>query len=316
MIRKFHFGKSVVLGVALIVASGVFSGLQSQQENITEAGAAAAGDQIPIQNYDPIAITDPRFIVDNLNLSRRYASNGEGEILDISFDITNLTSDPIEMSAYVMAFWETNAIDQPLRAYIPYPQWRIHDPDRERHLVHYMTVTPEDIPDEQIWTKDDPDYKKQRVIWNRMRNSVAGNRPIPEFRPPFWKYLTYMTSNPDKGLKFTLHGRTGPTLDKVVQSNYIPPTPEEKKKRMHKTLDKHKYTLLHNRRKVEFRSHHFTRYRADFKFFNMFSVVLFDLGKVGQAAEQEGRELEPDEEKVNPLVYKVTYRLNPKSIKY
>ena len=316
MIGKVHYGKSVLLGVFLVLASGIFSALQSQDPNITEAGAAAAGEGLKIQNYDPIAITDPRFTVNNMNLSRRYASNGEGEILDISFDITNLTSDPIEMSAYVTAFWETDAIDRPLRAYIPYPQWRIHDPDKETHLVHYITVTPNDIPDEEIWTDKDPDYMKQKVIWDRMKNSVAGNRPIPPFRPPFWKFLTYMNNNPNKGLNFTLYGRTGPTLDKVVQSNYIPPTPEEKKLKMHKTLAEHKYTLLHNRRKCEFRSHHFSRYRADFNFFNMISIVLFDRGKVQLAAEQEGRELAPNEERANPLVYKVTYRINPKNIKY
>ncbi len=318
MIGKYHHGRTVLLGAFLVLVSGVFSTLLSQQENITEAGAgsAASADGIPLQNYNPIALTDPRFTVNNMNFSRRFASNGEGEFLDISFDITNLVNEPIELSAYVMAFWETNAVDEPLRTYIPYPLWRHHDPDKEQFVTLYSTVTPRDITDAEIWNEKDPDFKAYEVIINRMKNSVAGNRPISDFRPPFWKYLTYMTQNPEKGLNFTLYGRVGPTPDKTIQSNYIPPTPEEKKNKVHKTVAEHKYTLLHNRRKCEFRSHHYTRYRADFKFFNMISIVLFDRGKVQQAAEQAGRTLAENEKKVDPLVYKVTYGINPRTIKY
>lgn len=311
-------GKTALLAAAIILFSGVFSGLFSQAENISEAEGSGPSPEgtLSLNRYNPLAITDPRFVVDNLNFSKRYASNGEGEILDVSFDITNLTNNPIELSAYVMAFWETDAVDQPLREYIPYPNWRLFDPDRHRFLVHYNTITPRDIKPEEIWTEKDPDYKRYEVLLNRRRNSIAGNRPIDEFNPPFWKYLSYMAANPTKGLNFTLYGRVGPTLDKVVQSNYIPPTPEEKKNKVHKTLAEHKYTLLHNRRKCEFRSHHFSRYRADFNFFNMVSIVLFDRDKAAEAAEQAGRELAPGEKRAEAMVYKITRKLNPRTIRY
>jgi len=131
-----------------------------------------------------------------------------------------------------------------------------------------MTVTPSDINDNDVWDRNDPDYLSYEKIVNRMENSVSATEPVYHLHPPFWKYLTYVTKNPEKGLKFTLYGEKGPTQDKLVQSNYIPPTPEEKKIRIHKTLVKHKYTLDQNRKKTIFRSHHFSKFRTDYFFFN------------------------------------------------
>ncbi|MBI3395885.1 MAG: hypothetical protein HY042_08625, partial [Spirochaetia bacterium] len=281
---------------AAIVISGVFSVLTSQPQgqNIQDGGQkpgekkadAPAKDaqkgprlQMAVQDYSPISITDTRFVVRNLNFDRRYAGNGLGEFLDVVFDIANLTSDPVDMYAYVLAYYETDAVDRAGRRLIPYPSWRINDPERNDFVVHFITTTPNDIADSDIWGEKDREYQRSEYIQKHLQASLGANEPLGKLRPPFWKVLNYVEHTPTKGLKFTLFGEKGPAPNEITQTNYEPPNAEEKKNRMHKTLEKHKYTLEHNRRLTTFRSHHFSPFRSRYVFFNSAAVLLFDAGK-------------------------------------
>lgn len=271
-----------------ILFVGVFS--VASQQNITD-GTTKPGEKpaekpaekkdatktvMSIEDYSPISIEDPRFTVRNVSFDRRAAGNGNGEFLDVVFDVVNLTSAPVEIYAYVMAFFETDAVDRAGRQLIPYPVWRQNDPARTNYLMHFMTITPKDVPENEIWSETDDDYVNTMRVWDRLRTSLGATEPRGKIYPPYWKVLNYLALNPTSGLKFTLYGDKGPGQNEMTQSNYTPPTPEEKKLRMHKAMDQHKYTLEHNRRQTVFRSHHFSAYRSGFVFFNSVSIIFFD----------------------------------------
>ncbi len=267
-----------------ILFAGVFS-VASQQPNITDGtkpGEKPAEKKegtktvMSIEDYSPISIEDPRFTVRNVTFDRRAAGNGNGEFLDVVFDVINLTSNPVEIYAYVMAFYETDAVDRAGRTLIPYPVWRANDPARTDFLMHYLTITPKDVPDSEIWNESDDDYLHTMRTWDRLRTSLGASEPRGKIYPPYWKILNYLALNPASGLKFTLYGDKGPGQNEITQSNYTAPTAEEKKLRMHKAMDQHKYTLEHNRRQTVFRSHHFSAYRSGFVFFNSVSIIFFD----------------------------------------
>lgn len=309
-----------ILIVALLIAGGLVSQTPpattptSQPQPTTEPAPAGPGKAIQLQEFDPIAVKDPRFVVSNVNFDRRYAPNGVGEFLDVVFDIRNLTSQPVELTAYVMAFWETDAVDRNSRRLIPYPTWRTNDPARSDFMVHYITMTPRDIPPTEIWSDQDKDYKHYAHIADSIRNSVATTEPIADPLPPFWKYLSYISERPTQGLKFTLFGEKGPGQNEVIQTNYVPQTAEEKKKKIHRTLSQHKYTLEHIRRMTTFRSHHYSEYRAGYRYFNTVSIVLFDAKRAAEYEAQLKAGRKPGEARVDALVFKQTYRV-PRDLK-
>ena len=292
-----------VFGILLI--SGSVSVLVSQDQ----PDQSQEGAKLSIQDFDPIAEKDSRIVLNNLNLDRRFATNGLGEFLDVSFDIFNQTSEAIDLYAFVMAYHETDAIMREARDLIPYPEWRVNDPDRNRFLVHFITVTPLDIQSEEVWSTLDPSIKATfENIVNRMRNLPIAVGPIDDVLPPFWGYVSYVSQKPTQGLRFRLFGEAGPSTEQeALQTNYIPPTDEERKKWTHPTLPQHKYTLEHSRRHSVFRSHHYSPFRANYKFFNMVSILLFDAAKV-EANEQA----QDGAQQSNALVYKRTFRLSRK----
>lgn len=294
-------------GIGLLVFLGAFSVLFGQ----APGGAADGGVQrISLQDYNPKSERDSRIVVSNFNMDRRYASNGRGEFLDVIFDVYNQTSEAIDIYGFVLAFYETDAVLKEAREVIPYPSWRINDPDSSRFLVHFITITPLDIQPDEVWKVLDPEIKVSfESIIARMRNRPVSLGPIDHVRPPFWGYLTYISQKPTQGLRFKLYGEAGPgSKAEGLQTNYIPPTPEEKKSWMHKTLPQHKYTLEHSRRHTVFRSHHYSPFRANYKFFNMVSVLLFDAAKA-EALEEQNKNPQPGQERINPLVYKQNYRI-------
>ncbi len=258
-------------------------------------------------NYDPLALIDPRFTVSHFNLDRRFSGNGRGEFLDVVFDLNNSTSKPVRLYVWVVAFYETDAVNERKRNWVPYPGWRDRDYPAEENLVHHITITPQDIPDEIVWNVDDPDWHKQTTIIERMRNGLAGDVPYPDVHPPFWKYLQFIIMNPTKGLEFTLYGDTSPTPDKIVQSNFPQPTPEEIKIGLHKNLFKHKYTLQHTRRKTIFRSHHYSGFRADYKFFNRVAILVFDADRADAFEAQASEGIGEGDQPIEALVYKKVF---------
>ncbi len=312
----------VLSAVVLFSVSGLFSVLTGQtiEEGGQPATDAAPEGQVEFSpapeggfsanDYNPLALVDSRFRVTNFNLDRRYAGNGHGEFLDVVFDVNNLTSENVRLYAYVVAFYETDAVNKRQRQWVPYPRWRDRDYPAEQFLVHQITVTPQDIPDASVWNPSDSDYHDYVTTILRMRGGVAGNVPVPDIKPPFWKYVEYINAHPTQGLEFTLYGEKGPTPDKIVQSNFPKPTAEEQKKRVHKNLFRHKYTLQHNRRVTIFRSHHFSRFRADYKFYNRVAIMLFDADKADAMEAQAAEGIGEGDEPINPLIFKKVFQFN------
>ena len=299
------------LGLFALLLCFLSAGLiYSQQPNITDGSTQpTSGDQpgnnvaFTIQNFNPHPDSDARFTVSNYSLDRRYAPDGRGEILDVFFDITNNTSETLDLYAWVIAYTETNAVDTDERRLIPYPVWRIENPDKRLFLNRYIRTMPQDISPDELWNKDDPDYKHNYYALDRMRSTLGSMKPVIDVYPPAWKYVAYISRFPTKGLNFKLYGDQGPGQHELVQSNYVPPTPEERRTKIFKHIAEHTYTLEHTRRKVIFRSHHYSAYRADFEFFNNVGILLFDAAKAKEAEEQAGRELREGEKPVQPMVY-------------
>ncbi len=234
-----------------------------------------------IQDFSPIAVASSRFTIRNLNFDRRYAPTGLGEFLDVVFDVENLTAGDLNLVAYVMAAAETNAVDDDYHEVIPYPAWRRYDPLKEKFLVRYLTLTGRDglkVSDiaAQVWDESDPDYQWARARIRYMRNSAAVQKPIHEVLPPMWKFQNYFFFNPDQGLKFKLYGDLGPTEADAVQTNFLRPTAKEQETRIFTNIDRHTYTLEHSRRRTIFRSHHYSPFRPDYRFFNRVTLLVFE----------------------------------------
>lgn len=322
--KVLGFGLAVLFSISAMVnilpgqtieeGNGGAAGTDSEDEFAVKFSPAPEGGYIE-NNYSPLALIDPRFKIANFNLDRRFAGNGHGEFLDVVFDVNNLTSEDVRLYAYVVAFYESDAVNTRERKWVPYPRWRDRDYPAEQNLVHYITVTPQDIPEDSVWNPTDSDYFDYATTVNRMRDSIAGDVPVPDVKPPFWKYLEYINAHPTDGLEFVLYGAKGPTPDKIVQSNFPRPTPEEQKKRVHKNLFKHKYTLQHNRRSTIFRSHHFTRFRADYRFFNRVAVLIYDAEKAEAMEKQKEEGVGEGDDVIEPLIYKRVFMFNDRLMK-
>lgn len=309
-----------LLILTAVILSGSLTLLFSEDPNITDADPDTTSghdgtegpDVITLDQYNPVAVNDPRFKIHNITVERRYAGNGMGEVLDVVFEIHNRKREPVELIGWVIATKETNAVNENSRNLVPYPTWRTHDPLKEVFLVHNVHISPKQIPAEKIWSEKDKDYQIAQMQINRWRNAVATTEPIDDPYPPIWKYVAYISRYPTQGLAFTLPGVTSPTEDKAVQSDYIPMTAEERKNRVHKTLDQHTYTLEHMSRKTVYRTHHYEYYRDDMDFFNRVSILVFDAEKAKQYEEQAGRQLNDGEERINPMVYYRTFTIDRK----
>lgn len=311
------FKKPIIFGSVSIVSFLSISLLFSQAPNISEQPATKTEvstnkPKISIQDFNPISADDPRFTVSNYSLDRRYAPDGRGEILDVYFDITNNTSETLNFIGWVLAYNETDAVDREERSIIPYPTWRVENPDKRLFLNRFITVTPQNIDPNELWTKGDSDYNRHYYAIDRMRTAVGSMKPIGDVFPPAWKYVSYIHQHASKGLAFKVYGDQGPGQHELVQTNYVPPTAEENRTKIFKHIADHTYTLEHTRRKLIFRSHHYSPYRADFRFFNIVSIILFDAQKVADAEEQKGRELREGELPIQPMVYYRTVRSDHK----
>ncbi len=256
---------------------------------------------IKIEDYFPVSVEDPRIDINGISLDRRYSPDGRGEILDIFFNIDNNTSQRIDLLVWVIAYYETTAVDPTERKIVPHPKWRVYDPDKRTFLTRFIKITPQDIQPEKIWTPEDPEYKHYYNVVNRMKNAVGNLKIIGDIYPPVWKYVSYIMKYPSQGLPVILYGDQGPTLDKLISTNYVPPTPEEKKTKIYKNIPNHTYTLEFNRRRTIVRSHHYSAYKADFNFYNMFRILIFDANKAKQFEEQN--QTNSQQARIDPLMY-------------
>jgi|YNPMSStandDraft_2_1061718.scaffolds.fasta_scaffold03948_2 hypothetical protein len=268
------------------------------------------GDIIKIQDYFPVSMEDPKISVTEVSVDRRFSPDGKGEILDIFFNIDNNTSERIDLFVWVIAYYETDAVEKEERRIVPYPTWRVYDPDKRTYLTRFIKITPKDIPIDKIWNPEDPDYQKYHNVIKRMRNVVGNLKVIGDVYPPVWKYVSYIMRYPTQGVPTIMYGDLGPTPDKLLFTNFIPPTPEEKRTKIFKHIPDHTFTINYNRRRTIFRSHHYSDYRADYYFFNTFRILIFDANKAKQFEEQANRELKQGEKPIDALMYHRIFFIN------
>jgi len=268
------------------------------------------GDIIKIQDYFPVSMEDPKISVTEVSVDRRFSPDGKGEILDIFFNIDNNTSERIDLFVWVIAYYETDAVEKEERRIVPYPTWRVYDPDKRTYLTRFIKITPKDIPIDKIWNPEDPDYQKYHNVIKRMRDVVGNLKVIGDVYPPVWKYVSYIMRYPTQGVPTIMYGDLGPTPDKLLFTNFIPPTPEEKRTKIFKHIPDHTFTINYNRRRTIFRSHHYSDYRADYYFFNTFRILIFDANKAKQFEEQANRELKQGEKPIDALMYHRIFFIN------
>jgi len=268
------------------------------------------GDIIKIQDYFPVSMEDPKISVTDVSVDRRFSPDGKGEILDIFFNIDNNTSERIDLFVWVIAYYETDAVEKEERRIVPYPNWRVYDPDKRTYISRFIKITPKDIPIDKIWNPEDPDYQKYHNVIKRMRNVVGNLKVIGDIYPPVWKYVSYIMRYPMQGVPTIMYGDIGPTPDKLLFTNFIPPTPEEKRTKIFKHIPDHTFTINYNRRRTIFRSHHYSDYRADYYFFNTFRILIFDANKAKQFEEQANRELKQGEKPIDALMYHRIFFIN------
>ena len=300
-----HLNKNIALlsgTLAILISGSIFVAQAQQPASNNTAAAGNSKGYYSLNQYYPLEVQDYRLDVEKVNFYKRFDTNGAGEFLDVGFDVVNNSATTMQLYGYVVAYYESNAVNDEARRLVPYPSWRSRDYDREARIVHYVSITPKDINENDIWNENDPDYISYMQLVSRMRNSFATNNAISFVRPPIWKYLAYINDRPTEGYKFPLYGIKGPDAAKgelSMDTNYVAPTEEERKKRNHPALHEHKYTVNFYPRKTMFQSHHFSPFRTNYQFFNKVVVVLY-------AAE-------PDPEvkgsKPNQLVFKRTFNV-------
>lgn len=273
-------GAVAILFMVLSISSAVIG-----QEATTATQASAPSNTQDI--FVPESQVDPRFNLKNISFDLRLDPRGRGEILDVVFELENNTRKPLELYGYVVAFTETDAVDESARLWIPYPNWRKRDPSRETYLVRNISITPEDIDQSLIWNENDPVYLKTERTFNRLRTSVGASVQLMDMFPPLSQYLSYITKNPAKGVKFLLHGTKGPGSGNKIHTNYLPP--EKAREANVDPVLNHTFTIEYFQRKTIFRSHHMAHYQANYQLFNTVSIILFDAAKVDNKTNANGK---------------------------
>ena len=317
-LRKLFSKPKVYVLVGLIALLSTVSALLSQNQPTIAGSDTGKQAEKPARylsenDYWPLSQDDPRIRLSGLTYDRRFAKNGSGEFLDVVFYLNNLTSKPVQLIGFVMAFWESDAVDKRARSYIPYPNWRKRDYDKEKRIVHFIRISPKDVSADAVWDYKDPEFFKQTMILSKRRNSIIGNqRPVTDLLPPFWKYIEYARYNPDQGLPFTLFGEKGPADNQKLATNYQDPSQAELKTKVFKNIDQHTYTLEFQRRRTIYRTFHFSPYRADFKFFNRLAIIILDADRAKVWKDQMNRELKVGEERVDPIIIQRVMRIQTK----
>lgn len=299
----------LLLSVALTLITAMGSApILGQGEAGTETDRGEqSGAKEPAYVFSPEAKTDLRFKVQRLSVSLRVDPYARGEILDVFFNIENNTQKPIDLYGFVLAYHESDSVDRSTRLWIPYPDWRSHDPAKSTYLIKEMAITPAPIDQGKIWTEDDPEYIKYHKILNRIRNSVGASKPLADIYPPIYRYLNYIASHPTEGLSFRLYGKDAPSKEESIISNYPAIDKNEEKYKRYAEVIKHTYTLQFSRRQTVFRSHHFVEYGPSFRMFNKIAIVLFDAEKAQQFA---GLSPEEKSKTESPMVYYRTYSID------
>ena len=144
------------------------------------------------------SIEDERFHVKNFTLMKRFHPSGKGELLEIFFDVENITIYPLNLKFFVMAFHEKDAVNPILRQRNPYPTWRKFDFEKENLNI----IVFDSIP---VINKQDVDPTKKELY---------------EF-PDFLDYIKYIEKKPEIGIDFKISGmHQAPTGEAQEEDSY------------------------------------------------------------------------------------------------
>ncbi|MCB1140856.1 MAG: hypothetical protein H7A24_07110 [Leptospiraceae bacterium] len=213
---------------------------------------------------------DPLLKVKNINYLRNYASSGRGEFLNISFDLDYTGQETKEYLVYVLALNEEIAE-------VPYEsKWRSKDPQKNIKLIRFQKLSPEPIePKAVLGEKSAQDYDNLKMA------SILNNTLNREFEPTLEQYVDYLTKNPDKALKVKVYGDEAPAPAESNLSN-IEVKQDERDRDVNYATDNHTYSILASKFKTVVTTHHFSKYRNDFRFFNKVVVLVFDPSRPNQ----------------------------------
>ena len=128
-------------------------------------------------------LEDERFNVKNFSLMQRFHPSGKGEVLEVLFDIENITIYPLNLKFFIIAFHEKNAIDPQYRKRVTYPTWRKLDFEKEKISIVLLDSIPK-------INKQDIDPTKKELY---------------KF-PGFLDYVKYIERKPETGITFKIGG--------------------------------------------------------------------------------------------------------------
>lgn len=162
----------IILSVMAVMAA--FVGLNAQNQDQPQSQVKS---KVPIN----AALTDNRFELDNVTFFKRMENTYMS--LNVNFDLKNHTDKDLKLKLYLIAYCETDNVDDGFRKWFKYPQWRKRDLDKE--VKKYLIV-------DSI-----PELDKKNVD-----NSFSKPNEFPSFQ----KYLQYINGNPDTGFDITVQG--------------------------------------------------------------------------------------------------------------
>jgi hypothetical protein len=261
----------------------------------SNGGSAAGGDsKVDYKTYNPLAVHDYRFDVNAVTFNKRYADNGRGQVLDVQIELKSNVREDVEYSVYVLAVNETNSVEPVSRALAPHPKWRPVDPKKEKKIINFSDLMPQNVAAKEIWGEKQFNSRKADVD---KRQNLGQRVKLDD--PTLEEYVLYLSKNPQKALKYKLYGEKGPQgPEKVFVSNYSPIKAEEDAVDVYESYNKHNYTVYQNKYKTTVFSHHYNQYRPNFYPYNKIVVLIFDPNR-----------------KENQLVYKIILDLGNLKVK-
>ena len=253
-----------------------FETLEAQEREET-ANRGTAQNILDIKDYNPFSKFDTRFRVSKPSFSRRFALDGSGEYLGVTFYIQNYTIENIDLYLFVSAYDERDLTDETHRKWVPHTAWRKRDFHKEFFTVNKVSISPKDIAPSMIWDVNDPDQSYYAGIFTLKENFVSTISPLPDFYPPIWKYLEYIRHNPKTGIPLQLRGLISPPKEKRIQSGNAQALLYERNgKKLMSKKPKAKYTIENSARLSIVHSYHFANFQREKSFFNRVAIQIFD----------------------------------------
>ncbi len=146
-----------------------------------------------------VSRTDARITLGDASFVKRLATDGLGQVLDVTFEIYNNTDRDIKLNLVMVAFHETTLVDATHRGLVEYPKWRKRDLEAEVKYIVMHDVTP-DIERDTFTQTDMHDYASF---------------------PSFLDLLLYLDENPGTGVNFILPGTQSGSLERMEASNLV-----------------------------------------------------------------------------------------------